>query len=86
MVDLAEQWESDGYDGSISALAEWARAVDRSAQRAFAVATASLDTNGRVMQATALAEQAFNRQLRQRLDAALAPFALTTDALRKGQS
>ncbi|HEX6780205.1 MAG TPA: type I-E CRISPR-associated protein Cse1/CasA [Ktedonobacterales bacterium] len=86
MVDLAEQWENTGDDGEVAALAEWARAVDRSAQRAFAVATASLDTNARVMQATALAEQAFSRQLSQRLDVGLAPYGLTTDTVRKGQS
>lgn len=86
MVDLAEQWESKGDDGEVAALAEWAVAVDRCARRAFRVATSSFDTNARVMQATALAEQAFNRQLKKCLDTGLERYGLTADTLRKGRA
>lgn len=67
MGTLAEQMEAEGRDGGDAAYLDWAKTVAVCARQAFRVATDSLDTSGRSLRSQALAERAFNWQLRDML-------------------
>lgn len=87
LTDLPNDHVTDEDEGTVygqRVLAEWALVLERTAKDAFHIATRSLDGSSRALKAVAIAQNSFNRKLRETLKPYLEPDNQTE--LNGGQS